>query len=230
VKITACLCWYDERPEDLERCVHSLADVVDELVAFDGRWELFPRPERGEGHVVHSPLHQQFALVEAAASIELPLTREEPRELPWPSQVAKRDALMRQAAIASGWMLVIDADEYVESADVAGIRTALEQTGGDVASAMTKFYNDGNRGPSWPVRKFYRASAGVTIETGHNGYRTADGRWLHGPTEYVDVEPSEDLSHLITVAHDTTCRPIKRQQAKRDYRRARSRERVEAWT
>lgn len=230
MKITACLCWYDETVELIEQCVSSIAGVVDEIVAFDGRWELHPAPKTGEGDIVHSALFQQFALVEAAHNAGLPLVRETARMEPWASQVDKRSALLR-CAIDNGadWLFVIDADEWVESAYANGMRRALESTGADVAAIDFQMFTDGQRGARYPIRRFYRAATGVDIYTAHNGYRTTDGRWLHGDTSYVTLEHAEDLSDHITLAEDSRSRPLARQLAKRSYRRARGIERVEAW-
>jgi hypothetical protein len=229
VRIAACLCWYDEKLELLERCIASLAGVVDTLVAFDGRWELYPRPSIGAGDIVHSALHQQWAVVEAAQKAGLPLVRETARMEAWPSQVEKRSALMAAAAIEADWLLVIDGDEYLESGDALGLRSALERTGQDVATIDHFMLVDGRRRSRYPIRRVYRASTGVRVVTAHNGYRTFDGRWLHGDTSYVTLQPAEDVSAFISLAHDTTGRPFSRQMAKREYRKARGRERVEAW-
>jgi hypothetical protein len=230
MKLTACLCWYDETVELLEQCVASLAGVVDELVAFDGRWELHPAPKSGEGDIVHSPLHQQFALVEAACNAKIPLVRETARQEAWASQVAKRSALLG-CAIDNGadWLFVIDADEWLESAYTTGLRRALMSTGADVGLTDYQMYVDGQRGARYPIRRLYRAASGVDINTAHNGYRTSDGRWLHGDTSHVTLERAEDLSDFITLAEDARARPLTRQMAKREYRRARGVQRVEAW-
>ena len=34
--VTAALIWYDERSEDLERCVRGMATIADRVIAVDG--------------------------------------------------------------------------------------------------------------------------------------------------------------------------------------------------
>lgn len=229
MKITACLCWYDETAELLERCVDSLAGFVDELVAFDGRWDLYPAPKRGEGDIVHSPMWQQYALVEAAHNAGIPLRREVARQSPWPSQVDKRNALLQAAAESGDWLLVIDADEWIEGGEARGLRAELMRTGADVAFVDYQMYVDGRPRSRYPIRRLYRAASGVHIETAHNGHRTSDGRWLHGDTSYVQLEHAEELQPWLTLGEETNARSIERQMAKREYRKARGRERVEVW-
>ena len=40
--VTAALCWWNELPEDLERCVRGVANVADRVVALDGAYRRYP--------------------------------------------------------------------------------------------------------------------------------------------------------------------------------------------
>jgi len=224
MKITACLAWYDEQPELLEQCVRSLAEIADELVAFDGAWRLQPNA------LGWSPSEQHEAIHAAAADsgIETSIVT---MAGPWPSQVEKRTQLLASAtATGADWLFVIDADEHIRECDPDALAGLLTATDRDVASVACQRYANGFRsGPPRLIRRFYRAAAGVTVERAHNGYRTADGRWLHGDPCAVRLEPTLDLGGVISLVHDTTARPDYRRHAAREYRQRRTREQVEAW-
>lgn len=220
--ITACLAWYRETPESLDRCVRSLAGVCDRLIALDGRWELFP----GDGFL--STDEERDAVLEAARGAHVAGMLVSPAK-PFASQVEKRALLMTLAADAD-WLLVIDGDEHLRCPDPNAFRTALAETDADVCRVNLRNYGGGVTQGERPVRRVYRASTGVTVETAHNGYRTADGRWLHGDPAYAKpLERADTLEDLLTVEHDVDARPSDRRAAAKEYRRERSRDRVEAW-
>jgi len=171
VKIAAALCWFDEPPETLRRCVSSLAGVADVVVALDGRWKVYPGPAN------ISLLEQAEAIHEAAAAIGIPVVDESCRATqPWPSQIEKRAALMRLAAEHGHWTFVVDADEYVAEASSVELRAALQDTACDVAEVAIAATGRGvfDARPH-PRRRIYRSSAAVGLERGHNGYRAAAG-------------------------------------------------------
>lgn len=221
--IAAALCWFDEESDALERCASSLAGVADVLVALDGRWMLFPH-ERSS-----SPIEQVVALRRAAESAGVQYVAETALYAGlWPSQVAKRAALMRIARDQADWVLVIDADESIESCDVDELRSALDTTELDVARVKTHRIGDGVRTQFGNPRRLYRSSTGVTVERVHNGYRAADGRWLNGDPAYVDLEPELDVMEILTLQHVVT-RGSVRDRLDREYSMARRREQVETW-
>ncbi len=223
MRLTACLCWFDEPVELLERCVRSLA-WADDLVAVDGRWEHF-----GE---VDAPALSSDAEAEAIeraakeAGLQLLLIRQ---KTVWPAQVAKRD-FMAQAALALGadWPFVIDADEYVAAVDPASLRMALMTTDRDVATVMHRRGAPAQQGPR-PIRRLYRASTCITVGPAHNGWRTADGRWLNGDTARVPLEEPLDLSSYLEIHHPLGERSRARQRTDELYCSARRRLHLEAW-
>lgn len=221
--IVAALCWFDEQPETLERCATSLAGVADVLVALDGRWVLFPQDRTS------SPIEQVVALRHAAESVGVRYVAE--TELYaglWPSQVAKRAALMRIAREQADWVLVVDADESIESCDGAELRSALEATDLDVARVRTHRVGAGVRTAFGNPRRLYRSSTGVTVERCHNGYRAANGRWLNGDPAFVDLEPELDVMGILTLEHFVVRDGI-RDRLDREYSMARRREQIESW-
>src|SRR5207247_1053795 len=42
VNVTAALCWWNEKPEDLARCVRGVANIADRIVALDGAYVRYP--------------------------------------------------------------------------------------------------------------------------------------------------------------------------------------------
>ena len=209
-EITAALCWYDEKPEHLERLVRSLEGVCSHLVTVDGRWLHFP------GAVEDSPEAQRAAIATAADKIGIGLSYFNSGKVGWADQVTKRSFLMQQACKHGEWVLVIDGDEWVEQH--RGLHERLAGLTCDVARVMSHRYGEGIRTPETPIRRLYRASRNVHVERAHNGYRAADGGWLHGDPGYVTLEQcADEVAENIVVAHDIDGRLPERAKAKRDY-------------
>lgn len=209
-EITAALCWYDEQPEHLDRLVRSLEGVCSRLVAVDGRWLHYPATAED------SPGEQRAALANAVDKAGLGLSYFTSGGVGWADQVTKRSFLMQQACRYGDWVLVIDADEWVEQH--TNLHAALAATSCDVARVMSHRYGEGIRTPYTPIRRLYRASRNVHVERAHNGYRAADGGWLHGDPAYVELEPCEDvIADNIVLGHDIDGRLAERAHAKREY-------------
>ena len=217
----ACLAYYAEQPAHLEKCVGSLHGLADVLLAWEGRWEKFPAvPGNDPG--------AQVAAVELAAAGAMLVCHAQGT---WPSQVAKRAQLMEEAACMGDWLFVIDADEWVmaEHTDLGQLHLALGAAEADVAEVMIHRHPlDASTRPR-PVRRLYRASTRPTVRTAHNGYVTADDRFLHGDPGWVQLEPALDLSGLLAIGHDVLCRSAARRTARHDYLYTRRRERFESW-
>lgn len=228
MKIVACLSWYSEQPAMLDRCVRSLAGLADELVAFDGRWQHFD-----DGAVSPlSDISELDAIERAADAAGLSRLVVRVDEV-WSSQVAKR-AAMCEAALASGadWMLVIDADEFIASADAEKARGVLAATDGDLAPrlvAQVRCAQVNQPKISGPIRRIYSTRGGLTVERAHMGYRTRDGRWLHGDHAFVSLEPALDLSSMIFLHHDVLGRDPERKNLRLDYRTERRTRHLESW-
>lgn len=224
MKITAALAWYDEKPETLRRMIHSLAGTCDTLVALDGAWQLFPDAAK------QSAIAEGLAIIEATQAAGVELVIRTPEQL-FDSQVAKRAELMRLANTTEpDWVLVIDADEHIEHTDPAALRAALAVTSSDVARVQIRNIGRDIRNTTpGPIRRLYRAATKPTVETAHNGYRTHDGRWLHGDPAFVQLEPAVDLSAHLQLVHDHDARDFPRHLRSRRYYMERRRVGAELW-
>lgn len=223
--ITAALAWWNEPVDALERLVGSLAGVVDRLVAVDGRWKLMPGPGR-----LSTPEEAIAIRVAAvAAGIDLLLEDAPARAGRW-TQIEKRDHLMRAAAEGSDWVLVVDGDTHVSYADTVALRGSLSAAEEDVALLEVTNVGWGVRA-TWPKKRrlVYRAAAGVTVVTGHNGYQAADGRWLNGDTAHVALAPACDVSRHLKLLHTIDARDRVRRGQQGDYYAARAGAKEEAW-
>lgn len=217
MKICAALCWYDETPDFLTRCVSSLEGLVDSVLAVDGAWELF------DGRA-WSPDEQQWAIKTAAFKADIGCEVIVPPQR-WRSQVEKRAKAMAAAGADSDWVFVIDADEYVALSADAEVRAALERTDCNTATVTIMNLHLGEVMPGYHprgglTRRFYRA--GTTVTTVHSGY-AFDGR------DMLRDEPEEDLREFMLVEHDNHNRGNERNAMDRSYREARQREGVEVW-
>lgn len=217
MKLVAALAWYWESPEFLTRCVQSLAGAVDHLVALDGPWEGFPH------ELPCSNPAEYAAIIETANEVDLGLTISKPGSARvWPSQVAKRDALMKIAGELGDWIFVIDGDEWVADPHTAETRLMLEETGLHVASVAFRNVTGGNQAPS-RIRRVYRPP--VTVERNHHGYNR-EGTWLHGPP-HVGLAPTVDLP--LELLHEQAHRGQARDAASVEYRNWRRRTQAERW-
>ena len=219
MKIIAALPWYDEQPSWLDRCVRSLAGVADELVAVDGRWDLYD-----DTAPILSHFEQEVAISRAAYAVDIESEVWKPART-WTSQVAKRAELMRICSEKGDWIFVIDADEYVATLDVdKWIEFMTIDSKLDVA--LVGLHALYEQQPDRRIRRLFRS--GTTVKTAHNGY-WYEGQWLHGDTAKVKLEPAFDLSDVLVLHDDSGRREPERELKAMDYRRARARERVEVW-
>lgn len=219
MRLVAALAWYDEPVAFLDRCVRSLAGVVDELIALDGRYDLYD-----PGSPVNSHWSQAQAIGVAADGVALE-SRVYMGSTTWESQVAKRAHLMQLAADADAdWVFVIDGDEYVAEAHPGHLRPALAETELDVAMVRCSRVDESI--PTQSIRRIYRA--GTTVLHAHNGYQF-EGRWLHGDSARVELEPALDLARHLHLHNATGLRGFERNRRAIEYRTRRAREREEAW-
>ena len=191
MKITAALSWWDELPEDLDACVTGVASVADRIVAVDGAYRRYP------GARARSDDAQVAAIRDAAAASDIECLIIQP-ERTWTGEIEKRSTMMAVAAIATDWVVVIDADHIV-SAIRKEVRTELNQTAADTIevpfitplmkgrtlaeSSATNWHARQNAGKEW-LPLIFRALPGLTVERRHwwysayrNGTKVCLGGW-----------------------------------------------------
>lgn len=170
--VTAMLAWWNEQPEDLDRCVRSLASVADRVVAVDGAYRRYP------GATVKSPPEQAEAIRAAAEAVGLEAVIHVPKRL-WKGQVEKRDFLIRQASIDSDWLAGVDADFLIVGdrrrvrhdletyeRDVDVVRVVLETPVGRGEYA-SKWHRKIEEWYSYEFHHFFRVLPGMGFERLH---------------------------------------------------------------
>lgn len=188
--VTAALCWWNERPEDLDRCVRGAGDIADRVVALDGAYERYPSA------TARSPRNQIAAIRDAAKAVGLECVIVQPDRL-WRGQVEKRTHLLRIASEDSQWIATLDAD-HVITAERDDIRHFLKSHFGDVVSvpyvtpldpsrpledsAVGKWHED-QVAERWFIPHLWRALPGLRVERFHwwySGLKHGKRMWLWG--------------------------------------------------
>lgn len=197
--ITAALCWWNEKPEDLDACVRGAANVADRFLALDGAYRRYP------GATPRSSDAEVSAISSAAAEVGLECLILQPERL-WKGAVEKRSYSMAMAAYDSDWIVVVDTD-YVIHADREAVRAELESTKED--SLTVPFWTPAPEDRSleeisatnWhrdqaniitSVPQIYRALPGILVDRNHweySGIKGGQRSWLHN-TRYDPVLPS----------------------------------------
>lgn len=227
MKIVALISWYDEHPPWLAATVASVAKFVDEIVAVDGAYALYP-----QGTAQSDPVQAQ-TILETAAAAGIGATVYTPPTVWGGNEVEKRSHLFtlgEAITTEDDWYFPIDADEVMKHASVR-VRPALEETDLDVAeitlSERANVEQNIARQIDWPEterhkhRQLFRAIRGLHVDTAHYHYKTPGGFYLWGP-EHI-CEPALDLSMEVEVEHRNHLRTIARDKARREYYQRRER-------
>lgn len=235
MRIVATLSWYDEQPSALAAWVAAVAPLVDAVVAIDGAYEHFPG---GRGC---SPDEQDDALVSACRkhNLELSSMSHTPGDSPpWPSEVDKRAcelALGVKVAGEGGWLLRLDADEFLNCREPAALRMALEDEH-DVDVLSFDLFGEavGDQPPyRYPIRRLVRALPGLTCDEAHYvtmapGTRPHDvsihrWRYLVGHPDWHPLEPTRCITPaLIEAEHRHQDRSLSRDAARWELYRLRN--------
>lgn len=157
--VTAALCWWNERPADLVRCIEGVAQIADRLVALDGAYRRYP------GATIASPPEQTKTIRRTAERLGLECLVLAPDRL-WAGQIEKRSYLLATAAIGSDWIVTVDAD-HVIATDRLAVRRELAASSADVVDVP--FHTPVNR------------KRGMA--------RSAPGQWHIEQTESVQMIP-----------------------------------------
>lgn len=228
MRLAAALCWFDEEPETLDRCVRAVGRFADAIVAVDGAYSRWPV----EGTVSHPS--QAAAIAEAAADTGTEALIVTPQRR-WRGQVEKRDAMMALATLNSEWVCVVDAD-HVAHGDPDGVRAALERSSylvhavpytmpkpqgarlQDVASSVWHTYNADQ---VIVTPHFFKSLPGFRVEMHHWWYSAIhEGRrwclWGEQDDRYPKAA-SPDLLARYRIEHLALARDEKHVLANRAY-------------
>lgn len=216
--------WYAERPDWIAAALASTAPLgITHVIALDGAYFLLPqgRPR--------SSTSEHHAIIETCNALGIGLTLHWPQH-PWAgNELEKRTTLFRyadQVAKPGDWLLMWDADELMTNP--RDIRARLAATPEDAAEiAFTQEERDPDRTISnGKVRKLFRWTPGIRLDTNHFTYKTADGKTLWGQR---NLEPAADYTDLI-LEHRTHHRPKPRADQQAAYYQRRQELQVEATT
>lgn len=230
-RIVAALCWYDEAPEMLTRCVASLEGFADAIVTSDGPYKHYPAIDN------ESSIRQHAAIASAARAAMIPQSVLVPPADPV-TQTEKRTRLYRAAAAIAGdngWVLIIDADEALSGDTkqaIARLRVLADTT--DCASVMIR-----TGSTCAPQPRLLRALPALTCGPEYHGMLSATDTTgkrvcIRDRREIIMRENPRPrrarelkLDDILTLDNDTENRPSERIEAKRGYINNRMREGVD---
>jgi len=223
MKIVGSLIWFDESPAMLASAVAGLGKIVDEIVAVDGAYALFP------GARPRSHPQQAEAIIRAAETENVGLTIHRPKDIFWGNEVEKRNLSLRLAApfctSDRDWILVWDSDYHLLMADPEVVRAELEQTdklaatytileGEDywAGNAFLRTYSQQRPvDTSWTLRTrgIYRWAPDLAYHDAHFVMKgTYDGelQWVYGPDlvggRTVGLGEGGEAADLLVKAHN----------------------------
>lgn len=104
--ITAALCWWNERPEDLIRCVRGIGNIADRIIALDGSYRRYP------GATIRSSEAEVEAICTTADELGIECQIVQPDRI-WAGQVEKRTELLRLASQNTDWIVTVDTDHVI---------------------------------------------------------------------------------------------------------------------
>lgn len=204
--VTAALIWYDELPEDLDRCVRGAASIADRFLAVDGAYSRYP------GAHIASPPEQAEAIRNAALDSGMEVRVITPDRL-WAGQIEKRSYLLTEAAKRSDWIAVLDAD-WVIQGDREAARSELAAIDLDVVTVPFFTPEGGQAATGWHRKSagvwsdqehIFRALPGLQVEGLHYHYSALkDGErvWMwHGPDRNRRVLPKHRLQAPYSIEH-----------------------------
>jgi hypothetical protein len=238
VKVFGVQIQYDESPLWIMSSITSMAPALDHLIVVDGGFALFP----GSTEKPASRIECQEAVLEAAASVNLPLTYYKPNEPFVGNEVQKRQLSIDLAlvhATPEDWLIIFDTDNTARyiAPDIKEILASENAQDHIVATYAVCSSFDAqimtdehgwnphtNFGPmenADPVRAVYRALPGLRYGPAHY-YVSAplDGElvWLFGdPGRTKPYADALDLTSVLKVNHRRAYRVEDRARRAREY-------------
>lgn len=214
--VTAALCWWNERPQDLAACIEGAANIADRVVALDGAYVRYP------GATVASDPRQAKAIRAACDKAGIECLVVTPDRL-WAGQIEKRNHLLALAAVGSEWIVTLDADHiistdrdavraelYNSTADVVEVpfHTPRDTKRGDVRSAAGQWHLAQADGPQM-IPQVWRASLGLHVQTHHwwmTGTKNGQKVWAWAGDHTMQHLPHAAFVTPYTVEHRTLLR------------------------
>jgi hypothetical protein len=224
--VTAALIWWNELPEDLERCVRGMATIADRLVAVDGAYARYP----GAGEP--SDMKQWDAIDDTAHSVGLSPHGLFGKDRVWAGQVEKRSFALSTAARGSDWVAVFDSD-WIASGDRKAARKELASFDDSIDVVSVPFYtppSENKPATGWheavsdtqvQMPHLFRALPEMGVERYHWYVGARKGKekvWMWGPrNEERRLLTPHDLEAPYQIEHRTLHRTEEQVRASRAF-------------
>lgn len=240
MKLHAAMIWYNEPAAWLANTITSLTRAgVDHLVVVDGAFQLYPNA------LPRSGFEQAEIIQRTCDGLGIALTMHQPSH-PWiGNELEKRTAAFRLLnAIATpeqDWVLIIDADEVITTANPDRLRDQLANADGDCGTVRMWWREDWTTDPishelavkmPQPTEGYQRQSRwfrvldNMRVEQVHYAYfgdRNGDTIGLRAdypePIRCAGATPARmfKVDSNMLIEHLDRLRPMQRASAKRDY-------------
>ncbi len=227
VNVTAALCWWNERPEDLARCVRGVAQIADRIVALDGAYRRYP------GATIRSDPKQAETIRRVAHETGMECLVVTPDRL-WLGQIEKRSHLLALAGVGSDWIVTVDADHII-STDRDAVRRELVNSTADVVEVpfhtpVNKRRTMGKSAPGqWHIEQtgavqyipqVWRAILGLKVESHHwwiGGTKNGQKVWAWAGDYSRPHLPHAQFVTPYTVEHRVLLRTAEQVRASRAF-------------
>lgn len=243
MRIVAAVSWFDEPRASLEKLIYSASTLVDKFVFCDGAYRLFPHGRH------YSTQDQHDFIIRKCNEVGIPVRIIQAPNEPWESQVQKRTHLMRAAAWDGQYILVIDADEYIDhdASDLIKLRTKMRRHEPDAVKVCLDTpmprrnrarINLGTQSPTQStsvhgegIQRIYRSLDHLTVGPLYHGTYSGidpDGKWVSlrsrgGENKGYEEPVILDAKAYLRIVNDTWQRDEERLSAKGAYGSARRR-------
>lgn len=238
MKIVGLLSWYDESPSWLAAAVASFAPVIDELVAVDGAYGLYPQSKPT------SERTQAETIMSTCEALGVGCTIHRPAERWLGNEVEKRRFMFELAAplVETGvdWFFVFDGDcvlttfpadlkETLSSTELHAAEVTLWERRDHIGDTPTvarqiTLPNEGHQS----LRCLYRSLDGMRVVGAHFHYGGfVDGEWIWAwAPQRMAPTPALALP-FVQVEHRSIWRDAYRRQQAQDYYRRRDELKIE---
>jgi hypothetical protein len=234
MRITAALSWWNEKPEDLIKCIKGMTTIADSVVAVDGSYRRWPNgtPKSSDEEVT--------AITDACKEYGLECLILQPNRL-WKGEIEKRSYLMSVATCNSDWVAVFDTDHIVLG-NREEVRKELESYSNDVCrvsvlldtpvnpdkkteeASVTNWHLRCAENEAYQCAAIFRSLPGFRVERFHWWYSAIKDNqrmWIPyggttGNTTYPEIE-SVPLAAHYKITHTSLFRTEKQILSARAY-------------